>query len=210
MANFDDEKTKPYRPSAPGKGAAGASADPDKTRAWQGGGYYDDEEDDEGGDVTRAAVPGRPAAADGSKPRAGRIAIEAGGPRKGPGIVFPEDTASQPVCAVLLIVRGPGQGICVPISYGRSSVGRDREARVQLNIGDDQLSGMHFIVAFDDADGSFDVREADAATNHTYVNGQRIRAATVLAAGDVIKAGATEFRFVPCVGPDWSWAQVLG
>ncbi|HET9160390.1 MAG TPA: FHA domain-containing protein, partial [Caulobacteraceae bacterium] len=193
MANFDDEKTKPYRPAPGGKGGVSASADPDKTRAWQGGGYYDDEDDDDDGDVTRAAVPGR-AAADGSKPRAGRISIEAASGRKGPSIVFPEDTASQPVCAVMLVVRGPGQGICVPISYGRSSVGRDKQARVQLNIGDDQLSGLHFIVAFDDADGSFDVREADAATNHTYVNGARIRGATVLKAGDVIKAGADPVR----------------
>jgi hypothetical protein len=205
MASSDDEKTKPYKPPS-----GGGSADPDKTRAWQGGSYYDDEDDDDDSDVTRAAVPGRAASSDGGKPRAGRISIQAGSGRSGPSISFPEDTASQPVCAVLLIIKGPGQGICVPISYGRSSVGRDKDARVQLAIGDDQLSGMHFIVAFDDADGSFDVREADAATNHTYVNGARIRAATVLNAGDVIKAGATEFRFIPCVGPDWSWSQVLG
>ena len=211
MANFDDEKTKPYKPPSGGKpSGGGGAADPDKTRAWQGGSYYDDEGDDDDSDVTRAAVPGRAAPADGVKPRAGRITIAAGSGRTGPSITFPEDTASQPVCAVLLIIKGPGQGICIPVSYGRSSVGRDKEARVQLAIGDDQLSGMHFIIAFDDADSSFDVREADAATNHTYVNGTRIRSATVLTAGDVIKAGATEFRFVPCVDANWNWAQALG
>jgi hypothetical protein len=209
MANSDDEATKPYRPG-PQKGG-GRDDDPDKTRAMGASGYYDDEEDDdEGDDITRAAVPGRPAAAaTGAKPRAGRITVEAGDNNRGPRVTFPAETASQPVCAVLLVVKGPGLGICLPLSYGRSSVGRSAEARLQLNIGDDQLSGLHFIVAFDEADGSFDVREADAATNHTYVNGTRVRAATVLAAGDTIRAGATEFRFVPCVGPDWNWAQVL-
>jgi hypothetical protein len=208
MASSDDEKTKPYKP--PSGGGGGGARDPDSTRVWQGGSYYDDEDEDDDSDVTRAAVPGRASTSDGAKPRAGRISIAAGNGRSGPSITFPQDTASQPVCAVLLIIRGPGQGICVPVSYGRSSVGRDKDARVQLAIGDDQLSGMHFIVAFDDADGSFDVREADAATNHTYVNGARIRGTTVLSAGDVIKAGATELRFIPCVGPDWSWSQVLG
>jgi hypothetical protein len=206
MANSDDETTKPYRPG-PGK-----DEDPDKTRVMgSSGGYYDDEEDDEdeGDDVTRAAVPGRPAAAGGAKPRAGRITVEAGDAHRGPRVTFPADTASQPVCAVMLIVKGPGLGICLPLSYGRSSVGRGADARLQLNIGDDQLSGLHFIVSFDETDSSFDVREADAATNHTYVNGARVRAATVLAAGDTIRAGATEFRFVPCVGPDWSWAKAL-
>ncbi|HEY8004302.1 MAG TPA: FHA domain-containing protein [Phenylobacterium sp.] len=204
MAKFDDETTKPYR--AP----AAKNDDPDKTRVAGPGGYYDDEEDEDGGDdVTRAAVPGGARAPGAPAPKAGRIVIEKGDGSRGPRITFPADTASQPVCAVMLIVKGPGLGMCLPLSYGRSSVGRGADARLQLNIGDDQLSGMHFIVAFDETDGSFDVREADAATNHTYVNGARVRAATVLAAGDVIRAGGTEFRFVPCCGPDWSWTQVL-
>lgn len=203
MSKFDDETTRPYR-------APSAKDDPDKTRVAGPGGYYDDEEDDDAGDdVTRAAVPGGARSAGGPAPKAGRIVIEKGDAGRGPRITFPADTASQPVCAVMLIVKGPGLGVCLPLSYGRTSVGRGADARLQLNIGDDQLSGMHFIVAFDETDASFDVREADAATNHTYVNGARVRAATVLAAGDVIRAGATEFRFVPCCGPDWSWAQVL-
>jgi hypothetical protein len=203
MAKFDDETTKAYK-------APAAKDDPDKTRAAGPGGYYDDEEDDDDGDdVTRAAVPGGARAAGGADSRPGRIVIEAGQGGGGPRITFPADTASQPVCAVMLVVKGPGLGICLPLSYGRSSVGRDKTARLQLNIGDDQLSGLHFIVSFDETDGSFDVREADAATNHTYVNGARVRAATVLSAGDVIRAGGTEFRFVPCCGPHWSWSEVL-
>ncbi len=202
MPQPDDETTRPYRPG-------GASADPDKTRAAGPGGYYDDEEDDGGDDVTRAAIPGGGPATPGSKGKLGRILIEAGGGDRGPRITFPFETASQPVCAVLLIVKGPGLGICVPLSYGRSLVGRDKSARVQLNIGDDQLSGLHFIVSYEETDGSFDIKEADAATNQTYVNGQRVRASVVLSAGDVIRAGGTEFRFVPCCGPDWSWASVL-
>jgi hypothetical protein len=204
MSDHDDEKTKPYRPAGGGK-----SDDPDKTRAYGQGGYYDDEEDEDDDDVTRAAIPGGRAAEGGAKPKAGRITIEPGSGGHGPRITYPVDTASQPVCAVLLIVKGPGLGVAVPISYGRTLVGRGGDARLQLNLGDDQLSGMHFIVSFDEADGSFDIREADAATNHTYVNGARVRSAAVLGAGDVIKAGATEFRFVPCCGPDWNWTQAL-
>ena len=197
----DDETTKAYRP--------GSSADPDKTRPAGPGGYYDDEEDDDGDDVTRAAVPGGGGSAAGAKGKASRILIEAGQGDRGPRITFPADTASQPVCAVLLIVKGPGLGICVPLSYGRSAVGRDPAARVRLNIGDAQLSGLHFIVSYEESDGSFDVKEADAATNQTYVNGARVRASMVLNAGDVIRAGGTEFRFVPCCGPDWNWTQAL-
>jgi len=201
MSDNDDGPTKPYRP--------GPSSDPDKTRAYGAAGYYDDEEDDDDEEVTRAAIPGAAARPSGGGGKAGRIVIEAGQGGHGPRITFPAQTASQPVCAVMLIVKGPGLGMCVPLSYGRSAVGRDKSARVQLNIGDDQLSGLHFIVSYDDADGSFDVKEADAATNHTYVNGARVRSSVVLGAGDVIRAGATEFRFVPCCGPDWNWAQAL-
>ncbi len=200
----DDEKTKPYRPAPAGRGD-----DPDKTRAYGQGGYYDDEEDDDDDDVTRAAIPGGRASADGAKPRAGRITVEPASGGHGPRVTYPADTASQPVCAVLLIVKGPGIGMALPLSYGRTLVGRGGDSRLQLNLGDDQLSGMHFIISFDETDGSFDIREADAATNHTYVNGARVRSAALLAAGDVIKAGATEFRFVPCCGPDWNWAQAL-
>ena len=203
MSDHDDEKTQPYRPPAGGK-----PGDPDKTRAYGQAGYYDDEEDEDD-DVTRAAIPGGRAAEGGAKPKAGRITIEPGSGGHGPRVTYPVDTASQPVCAVLLIVKGPGLGVAVPLSYGRTLVGRGGDARLQLNLGDDQLSGMHFIVSFDETDGSFDIREADAATNHTYVNGARVRSAAVLGSGDVIKAGATEFRFVPCVGPDWNWTQAL-
>jgi hypothetical protein len=201
MANADDDKTRPNLPGGPSK-------DLDKTRAYGVGGYYDDGEDDEddSDDLTRAAIPGVAAKA-GEK--AGRIQVVPGRGGQGPSIVFPSATASQPVCAVLLITKGPGIGIAIPISYGRSSVGRDKAARVQLDLGDKALSGLHFIVSFDETDGSFDLREADAATNHTFLNGARVRSTAILQAGDVIGAGDTAFRFIPCCGPDWNWSQAL-
>ena len=203
MANPDDDKTRPNTPTP------ASSQDTDKTRAYGAGGYYDDGEDDDDDydDVTRAAVPGV-VAKDGEK--AGRILIQAGRGAQGPSIVYPSATASQPVCAVLLIIKGPGLGMAIPISYGRTSVGRDRTARAQLDLGDRTLSSLHFIIAFDETDGSFDLREADAATNHTLLNGARVRSTTILQAGDVITAGGTQLRFVPCCGPDWNWSQALG
>jgi hypothetical protein len=202
MANADDDKT---RPNVPGPRP---SDDADKTRAYSSGAYYDDGEDDEddSDDVTRAAIPGV-AAKTGEK--AGRIVIQAGKGSQGPSIIYPSETASQPVCAVLLVTKGPGLGIAVPISYGRTSVGRDRSARVQLDLGDRALSGLHFIISFDETDGSFDLREADAATNHTFLNGARVRSTAILQSGDTIGAGGTELRFVPCCGPDWNWSQAL-
>ena len=204
MSNYDDGPTQPYKSGRPvGK------ADPNKTRPAGPGGYYDDGEDDsDSSDLTAPALPGGSGGASAAG-LSGRILIEAGQGDRGPRITFPAETASQPVCAVLLIIHGPGQGVCVPISYGRSAVGRDRSARVQLNIGDPQLSGLHFIVSYDETDRTFDLKEADAATNHTYVNDVRVRASVVLAAGDLIRAGGTTFRFVPCCGLDWSWSQVL-
>ena len=201
MANADDDKTRPNIPRP--------SEDQDKTRPYVAGRYYDDGEDDgdEDDDVTRAAIPGRAPAKEGEK--AGRILIQAGKGPHGPSIVYPSDTASQPVCAVLLITKGPGLGIAVPISYGRTSFGRASGARAQLGLGDTALSGVHFIISYDEADGSFDLREADAATNSTYLNGERVRQTMILKAGDVIRAGGTELRFVPCCGPDWNWAQAL-
>lgn len=207
MAKYDAGPTRPNRAGRPAGGV-----DPDKALAAGPGDYYDDGEDDsDTEDPTEPALPGRSGSAGGpaATGKAGRILIEAGQGDRGPRITFPAETASQPVCAVLLIVGGPGQGICVPISYGRSAVGRDRSARVQLNIGDPQMSGLHFIVSYDETDRTFDLKEADAATNHTYVNDARVRASVVLEAGDLIRAGGTTFRFIPCCGPDWSWSQVL-
>ena len=200
MAKADDDKTRPNIPVP--------SQDLDKTRAYGAGGYYDDgeDDDDEDDDVTRAAVPGG-VAKDGE--RAGRILIQAGRGSQGPSITYPSATASQPVCAVLLITKGPGLGMAIPISYGRTSVGRDRGARAQLDLGDRTLSGLHFIIAFDETDGSFDLREADAATNHTLLNGARVRSTAILQSGDIIAAGGTQLRFVPCCGPDWNWSQAL-
>lgn len=205
MAKVDDDKTRPNTPTPT------PSQDLDKTRAYGVGGYYDDgedDEDDDGDDVTRASIPGGGVAKAGE--RAGRIQIQAGRGSQGPSVVYPSATASQPVCAVLLITKGPGQGMAIPISYGRTSVGRDRSARAQLDLGDRSLSSLHFIVAFDETDGSFDLREADAATNHTFLNGARVRSTAILTAGDTITAGGTELRFVPCCGPDWDWSKVLG
>ncbi|HEX4179311.1 MAG TPA: FHA domain-containing protein, partial [Caulobacteraceae bacterium] len=174
MANADDDKTRPNIPRP--------SDDEDKTRAYGAGGYYDDgeDDDDEDDDVTRAAIPG---ASGKTTEKAGRILIQAGKGTQGPSVVYPSDTASQPVCALLLIIKGPGLGIGVPISYGRTSFGRANGARAQLALGDSSLSGLHFIISFDEADGSFDLREADAATNSTYLNGERVRQTMILKAG---------------------------
>ena len=205
MSQYNDGPTQPYR-----GGRTAGKADPDETLPVNSSGYYDDQEDDlDSDDVTQPAIPGAGRSAPAAEGKIGRILIEAGQRDRGPRITFPAETASQPVCAVLLIVGGPGQGVCVPISYGRSAVGRDRSARVQLNIGDPQLSGLHFIVSYDESDRTFDLKEADAATNHTYVNDVRVRASVVLTAGDLIRAGGTSFRFIPCCGPDWSWSDVL-
>jgi hypothetical protein len=209
----DDDSTKAAKPAVPvTPPAKGANMDPDLTRPAKPRTYWQEPDADEGEFDDRTHVAGGARRRDGEAAAGGaqtRILVEAGDKRRGPKVSFPVETASQPVCAILLIIRGPGQGICVPLSLGRSSIGRDKAARVQLDIGDPQLSGLHFIISYDDEDGSFDLREADAATNPTRVNGARAKDTVVLKAGDQIRAGGTEFRFVPCVGPDWNWSAVL-
>lgn len=122
-------------------------------------------------------------------------------------VVYPEDPMLAPTCASLVIVAGPGRGMAVPISYGRNSIGSGADARLRLDLGDDQMSGIHCIVSYDHEDRIFDVREADGATNFTRVNGARINGTHVLAAGDVIRMGATELRFIEICSKSWDWGD---
>jgi hypothetical protein len=199
MAEYDPNKTKPALTRRTG------SEEPDATRP---AGYDYDDDEDEGG-RTRPQIPGITSerVQGGAKQAVGRIVVDRGERGRGVRITFPPNPMDQPVCGVLLVVTGPGKGVCLPVSYGRNSIGRDASARVRLDLGDDQVSGIHFILSYDASDGSFDLREADEATNFTYVNGARARSTVVLQTGDVIKAGATELRFIACCGPQWDWTR---
>lgn len=208
MAGSEDEPTVANTPRKDGK----RSVDPDATvpATRQRVHWEDDDEDDDTDDEATQAIIAGVVKERGKAGGSSRIQIQAGDGRGGPQIKFPADTASQPVCAVLVIIKGPGQGMCIPLSYGRSSVGRGKDARVQVDIGDKTLSSLQFIVIYDDDDHSFDLREADTASSSTYVDGARVKTSAALKTGSVIRAGSTEFRFIPCVGQDWNWSEVLG
>lgn len=151
---------------------------------------------------------------DGKQPRSPKTRVLGGRPSSATRIVAPhgaeEDEADAPIDPVvgwLVVIGGPGRGAAAAIGYGMNSVGRAASNRIQLDFGDDGISGdNHFRVAYDAKSRQFHLAPGDGA-NLVYVGGATLLAPMPLAAGAELKVSDTELRFVPFCGPDWDWAD---
>jgi hypothetical protein len=116
-----------------------------------------------------------------------------------------EGGESDPVVGWLVVVAGPGRGQARRLGYGQNSVGRDKSERVALDFGDAGISrSKHCFILYDPRKRQFLLRSGDG-TNLTYLNGDVLAEARILAAGNTIEVGDTKLRFVPLCGPDFDW-----
>ena len=113
----------------------------------------------------------------------------------------------NPVSGFLAVISGPGCGSVCMLGYGNNSIGRDVSQAIALNHGDSRISREnHCTVTYDPVSRKFYLQPG-AGKNLTYLEGQPVLADTQLAAGNQIRVGDTELRFVPLCGKDFDWTE---
>jgi len=117
----------------------------------------------------------------------------------------PELALTDPVAGFLAIVSGPGRGCVSTLHYGNNSIGRSASQRVSLDYGDSRISREnHCHVTYDPVTKTFFLQPGDGK-NLTYLDGQPVLTVTELSAGNHIRVGNTELRFVPLCGKNFDW-----
>jgi hypothetical protein len=92
---------------------------------------------------------------------------------------------------VLVVRKGPQPGERFFIDRGKLTIGRDPESDIFLN--DITVSRAH--AQLDCADDVVSVKDA-GSLNGTYVNGELVDSAKVLANGDVVQIGTFQMLFI--------------
>jgi hypothetical protein len=131
----------------------------------------------------------------------------------GSGDVKPAEAAmpENPVSGFLVIISGPGRGSVSMLHTGVNSIGRDLSQQIALDHGDNQISRKgHCSVTYDPETRTFFLQHGEGP-QLTYLDGQPVQAITQLTAGNQIRVGDTELRFVPLCGEafDWNEGQTL-
>jgi hypothetical protein len=111
----------------------------------------------------------------------------------------------DPVAGFLAVISGPGRGSVSMLHYGINSIGRDVSQRIALDHGDSRISREnHCTVTYDPVSRKFYLQNGEG-NQLTYLEGQPVLVPTQLAAGNQIRLGDTELRFVPLCGKDFDW-----
>jgi hypothetical protein len=113
----------------------------------------------------------------------------------------------DPVSGFLVITSGQGRGSVSLLRYGLNTIGRDVSQHIALDHGDNQISRVgHCSVTYDSVTRTFFLQHGEGP-QLTYLDGQPVQAITQLTAGDQIRVGDTELRFVPLCGEGFDWTQ---
>ncbi len=105
----------------------------------------------------------------------------------------------------LAVIRGPGRGATFTLFAGVSTIGRGTGQTVQLDFGDSAISReQHAAIAFDPEDQAFYVGHGGKA-NLVRLNNRPVLSTEVLKAGDTLRIGETELRFVPLCDQSFAW-----
>jgi FHA domain-containing protein len=118
-----------------------------------------------------------------------------------------EGVESEPVAGWVVVVKGPGRGGFRPVFVGMNSVGRDPGQRVSLSFGDESISREeHAFITFDEESRTFYLQHG-GKSNLVRLGNDPVLTPTELPANALIRIGKTTLMFVPCCGPDFSWAD---
>jgi pSer/pThr/pTyr-binding forkhead associated (FHA) protein len=113
----------------------------------------------------------------------------------------------DPVAGFLAVISGPGRGSVSMLRYGKNSIGRDPSQAITLDHGDNRISREnHCTVTYDPVTRKFYLQNGEG-NKLTYLEGQPVLAPTQLAAGNQIRVGDTQLRFVPLGGNDFDWTE---
>jgi hypothetical protein len=120
---------------------------------------------------------------------------------RGPGV------GSEPVAGWVVVVKGPGRGGFRPVFVGMNAVGRDPSQRISLSFGDESISREeHAFITYDDETRCFYLQHG-GKSNLVRLGTDPVLTPTELKGNDLIRIGKTTLLFVPCCGPDFSWAD---
>ena len=124
----------------------------------------------------------------------------------GDGDAVENQALKNPVAGFLTVISGPGRGSVSLLHYGKNSIGRDVSQAIALDHGDSAISREnHCIVTYDPETRKFYLQPGEG-NKLTYLDGQLVLAPAQLAAGNQIRLGDTELRFVPLCGKDFDWS----
>ena len=156
---------------------------------------------------TRIVSAGRQRAAE--EPSGGAAPASGGGaPASGGGAAAAAPSTAEPVCAFLIVVAGPGVGQFRGVFNGMNTVGRGKDQRVPINFGDETISrAAHAYIVYDDEDRKFFIQHSGQA-NLIRLNGKPVLQSLELTAGDVIRIGRSELKFMPFCGSDFDWKDL--
>jgi hypothetical protein len=118
-----------------------------------------------------------------------------------------EGVESEPVAGWVVVVKGPGRGGFRPVYVGMNSIGRDPGQRVSLSFGDESISREeHAFITYDEESRTFYLQHG-GKSNLVRLGTEPVLTPTELKANSLIRIGKTTLLFVPCCGPDFSWAD---
>jgi hypothetical protein len=113
--------------------------------------------------------------------------------------------SKDPVVGWLVIVNGPGRGEALKLGYGMNSIGRNRDQRVSLDFGDEEISREnHALLTYDNKGKKFYLQHG-GGINLTYVGENPVLQILELTGRELISIGKTELCFIPFCGPAFEW-----
>ena len=119
-----------------------------------------------------------------------------------------DDPMRDPPVAWLVVVSGPGKGHVLTLGNGMNSIGRGKNARVQVNFGDDTIARTnHARIAYEPRNRRYLLSHGEGS-NLTYVNGDVVMESVEIESGAMIEIGATKLRFQAFCSADFDWPDL--
>jgi FHA domain len=111
----------------------------------------------------------------------------------------------EPVVGWLVIVEGPGKGQFLKIGFGMNSIGRNKDERIPLDFGDEEISReRHALISYDPKGNKFYLQHG-GGINLTYVGDTPVLQTVELQGRELISIGNTKMVFVQFCGNEFSW-----
>lgn len=107
----------------------------------------------------------------------------------------------------LVVISGPGMGMSKPLGYGMNPVGREEDAGVRLDFGDEEISrNAHCQIAYDHKNKKFYIQHG-GGQNLTYLGDQPVLSSCELYKDAIIAIGNTTLKFVQLCDESFDWEQ---
>lgn len=105
----------------------------------------------------------------------------------------------------LVVVKGPGRGMSMPLGYGLNPIGREEDMGVKLDFGDEEVSrNEHCQIAYDHKNKKFYIQHG-GGQNLTYLEDQPVLSSCELNNNATISIGSTTLRFVQLCDDSFDW-----